>query len=106
MPGDDHDDKPHLAAAEAGRVVHIVTRDRAGGFPVAALAALGIQVQDPDGYHAALADAFPEDRIRVVEQMVERRQRREPDVTLELLLDRWSHGPGLAHFCARLELSS
>ena len=106
MPRDDHDDKPHLAAAEAGGATHIVTRDRAGGFPVAALAALGIQVQGPDEYLAELADEFPEDCTRVVQQMVERRQRRDPDVTLELLLDRWSRGLGLAHFCARLGPSS
>lgn len=102
MPGDDDAGKPHLAVAEAGRATHIVTRDRAGGFPVAALAELGIQVQGPDEYLVEIADEFPEDCARVVQQMVERRRRRDPDVTFELLVSRWRDGLGLEGFCARL----
>ena len=81
MPGDGDADKPHPPAAEAGGATHIVTPYRAGGFPVAALSELGIQVQSPDECLVELADEFPEDCVNVVEQMVERRQQRDPDVT-------------------------
>ena len=44
-PGTDANDKPHSAAAVAGGATHIVTNDRAVGFPSEALAELGVVVQ-------------------------------------------------------------
>lgn len=67
MPGNDEDDKPHLAAAEAGAATHILTRDNQGGFPADEVAKLGIRVQDPDEYLGELVDAFPADCRRIVE---------------------------------------
>lgn len=103
MPGSDEGDKPHSAAALAGRATHIITSDRAGGFPRRELAELGIVVQRPDTYLADLALEYPEDARRIVHEMVQRRRRREPHLTIDGLLDRWRSRVGLKRFCAQLE---
>jgi predicted nucleic acid-binding protein len=49
MPGDDPDDRHHMAAAVAGGARDILTWDR-GDFPAGPLSALGLRVVDPDTY--------------------------------------------------------
>lgn len=104
MPGSDEDDKPHRAAALAGSATHIITSDRAGGFPRRELAELGIVVQRPDTYLADLAQEYPDDCRRIVHEMVQRRRRKEPHFTINDLLQRWRSGVGRGSFCTQLEL--
>lgn len=102
MPGNDEDDKPHIAAARAGGATHIITSDRQGGFPPMQIARFGISVQGPDEYLAELLAQFPEDVVRVVENMAEKRSRRRPHITVEYLLAGWRK-QGLTRFCDALE---
>ena len=60
MPGNDPDDKPHMAAAVAARVDALVTENTAD-FPAVPLATLGVRVVDADTYLAELLDDLPEE---------------------------------------------
>jgi predicted nucleic acid-binding protein len=55
MPGADPDDHPHAAAAVGAGVDALITHD-SPGFPVDAMAALGVRVVDPDTYLVELLD--------------------------------------------------
>jgi len=57
MPGDDPDDRVHMAAAVAGRATHIVTYNLSD-FPAAHLAEHGVIVTDPDTYLCELFGEF------------------------------------------------
>ena len=61
IPGNDEDDKLHIAAAKAGGATHIVTSDDSGGFPQDEIAELGIHVHLPDDYLTSLAVEIPDD---------------------------------------------
>jgi predicted nucleic acid-binding protein len=104
MPGNDEDDKPHIAAAKAGTATHIVTSDRSGGFPQEEIAELGIHVQRLDDYLHGLMVEFSDDCRRIVYEMVERRRHHDPDLTVEDLAERWRSHLGLARFCGALDL--
>ncbi len=60
MPGDDPDDRVHMAAAIAGDATAIVTWNRAD-FPAEPLAGHGIRVCTPDEYLCDLLDAWPDE---------------------------------------------
>ena len=102
MPGTDEDDRLHSAAARAGDATHIVTTDRAGGFPVAELAAFGLRVQAPDDYLTEIARELPTDCRRIVSEMVEQRRQRDPTLSVDQLVERWRSRVGLTHFCEQL----
>lgn len=101
MPGTDENDKPHSAAAVIGRATHIVTNDRAGGFPSEALAELGVVVQSADAYLAELARAYPADVAAVVRHMAAKRARKIEGLTTATLAERW-RAAGLTAFHAAL----
>src|SRR4051794_35524723 len=65
MPGNDPDDRVHMAAAIAGRADAIVTWNLAD-FPAAPLAARGVQVITPDAYLCWLLRSWPEEVVAVV----------------------------------------
>lgn len=92
MPGDDPDDRLHIAAAVAGSATHLLTNDDAG-FPADRIAELGPIVVSADQYLAAAVEEFPDDMTAIVRAMVERRRRHEPDLDVDILLRRWyQHG--------------
>lgn len=92
MPGADSDDRLHTAAAVAGGATHLLTNDDAG-FPAADVARWGPVVQTADEYLAAAVREFPDDLTAIIEAMVERRSEYEPDLDVDILLDRWEeHG--------------
>jgi predicted nucleic acid-binding protein len=93
MPGDDPDDRLHIAAAVAGGATHLLTNDGAG-FPADRIAELGPIVVSADQYLAAAVEEFPDDMTAIVRAMVERRRRHEPDLDVDILLRRW-HQQGL-----------
>jgi hypothetical protein len=103
MPGNDLEDKPHTAAAVAGRATHIVTSDRSGGFPRRAIRKnFGILVTGPDAYLADVAREFPDDCRGVVQEMVTRRARSVPTWTVEAQLQRWEETIRLRKFVKQL----
>jgi hypothetical protein len=57
MPGDDPDDRVHMAAAVAGSATHIITRNLSD-FPATPLAEYGVAVADPDAYLCELLGEF------------------------------------------------
>lgn len=104
MPGNDEDDKPHIAAARTGGATHIVTSDDSGGFPQDEIAELGIHVHLPDDYLTSLAVEFPDDCRRIIHEMVDRRRHHDPNLTVEDLAERWRSRLDLERFCDALEL--
>lgn len=98
MPGEDPDDRLHTAAAVAAGATHLLTNDPAG-FPADEIARLGPVVQTADAYLAATTRAFPEDVAAIVDAMVARRIRHEPDLDIGVLLHRWEQY-GLTHLAA------
>jgi predicted nucleic acid-binding protein len=65
MPGNDPDDRVHIAAAIAGSAVAIVTWNQAD-FPAEALAAHRVRVCIPDDYLCDLLHAWPDEVLDTV----------------------------------------
>ena len=82
MPGDDPDDRVHIAAAIAGGAEAIVTWNRAD-FPAEALAAHRLRVCTPDDYLCDLLDAWPDDVLETVVRLAGEK-RRPPMTPLDL----------------------
>lgn len=74
MPGDDPDDRVHMAAAIAGGAEAIVTWNRSD-FPAQALAAHGIRVCAPDEYLCGLLDAWPDEVLATVVRLAGEKRR-------------------------------
>lgn len=104
MPGNDVDDTSHTVAAVDGDAAHISTADQSGGFPVQGIAELGLVLQQPDDYLAEAAEESPEDCLHIVAEMVALRRRKDPDLTVEGLPQRWCTGLGLKRFVDTLGL--
>lgn len=78
MPGDDPDDRVHMAAAIAGGAETIVTWNQAD-FPAEPLAAHRIQVRGPDEYLCDLLDTWPEEVAGTVVRLAG--EKRRPPMT-------------------------
>jgi predicted nucleic acid-binding protein len=78
MPGDDPDDRVHMAAAVAGNAETIVTWNQAD-FPAEPLAAHGIRVCTPDEYLSGLLDAWPDEVLSTVVRLAG--EKRRPPMT-------------------------
>ena len=79
MPGDDPDDRAHMAAAIAGGADMIVTWNRSD-FPVRPLAALGVRVCDPDRYLCDVLGTWPAEVVATIVRLVE--EKRRPPLSL------------------------
>ncbi len=101
MPGNDPDDRIHMAAAIAGEASAIVTWNRKD-FPAKSLAEHGLEVLDPDTYLCALADEFP-DEIRSTLTRLTAAKRRPQMSTTQVLnaLDK----AGVPQFAAQVRRS-
>lgn len=80
MPGNDPNDRQHMAAAVAGRAQVIVTWNHAD-FPAEPLAAMGLRVCDPDEYLCGLLSELPREVATTVVRMAgeKRRPPKTPD---------------------------
>ncbi|WP_326552048.1 PIN domain-containing protein [Micromonospora sp. NBC_01813] len=74
MPGDDPDDRVHMAAAIAGGAEAIVTWNQAD-FPAVPLAARRIRVCAPDGYLCGLFDAWPDEVLGSIVRLAGEKRR-------------------------------
>ncbi|KOX13990.1 putative toxin-antitoxin system toxin component, PIN family [Nocardiopsis sp. NRRL B-16309] len=84
MPGDDPDDRHHMAAALAGGAREILTWDR-GDFPAGPLADLGLRVIDPDTYLQELLAELPDEVAATLIRLAD--EKRRPPRTPEDLAD-------------------
>jgi predicted nucleic acid-binding protein len=84
MPSADPDDRHHIAAAIAGGAQAIVTWNF-DDFPSGPLAALGLQVIDPDSYLCSLADQMPDEVTQTVIRLAA--EKRRPPKTPHQLAD-------------------
>jgi predicted nucleic acid-binding protein len=78
MPGDDPDDRVHMAAAVAAGAEAIVTWNQAD-FPAGPLAAHGVRVRTPDEYLCDLLDAWPNEVLGTVVRLAG--EKRRPPMT-------------------------
>ena len=74
LPGDDPDDRLHMAAAIVGGAEAIVTWNRVD-FPAGPLAARGVRVCDPDEHLCALLDAWPGEVVATVVRLAGEKRR-------------------------------
>ena len=84
MPGDDPDDRHHMAAALAGGAREILTWNR-GDFPAEPLSALGLRVVDPDTYLQELLAELPAEVVATLVRLAD--EKRRPPRTPEDLTD-------------------
>ena len=98
MPGPDHDDHVHSAAAIAAGADALITWDKAG-FPSKKLAELGLRVVDPDTYLVELLDDLGDQVLATIEHLTHAKTR--PPLSAEELLDRLNRA-GLSAFTKRL----
>lgn len=98
MPGDDPDDRPHMAAAVAAGVDALITANLAD-FPAEPLAAFGVRVLDPDSYLCEILADHPDETVATVLRMAGEKTRppRSPSDLLQSL-----QGAGLRSFPERL----
>ncbi len=74
MPGQDPDDRLHMAAAIAGAASAIVTWNRAD-FPAEPLARLGLRICDPDEYLCELFGDLPDEVSATVARLAAEKRR-------------------------------
>ena len=96
MPGNDPDDRVHMAAAVAGGATAIVTWN-SKDFPAKALAVHGVHVTDPDSYLCALAADLSDEVLSTIDRMAEAKRR--PPISTAQLLDALEKA-GVAMFVA------
>jgi predicted nucleic acid-binding protein len=85
MPGNDADDRQHMAAAMFGQAEVIVTWNQAD-FPAEPLAALGLRVADPDQYLCGLLGELPQEVATTVVRLAGEK-RRPPRTPTDLAND-------------------
>lgn len=98
MPGDDPDDRPHMAAAVAAQVDALVTvnlRD----FPAGPLGERGVRVVEPDTYLVELFDEQPDEVVATIVRIAGEKSR-PPMTPLGVLAA--LRGAGLARFPERI----
>jgi len=100
MPGDDPDDRQHMAAAAAGGAIAIITWNR-DDFPSEPLARRGIRVVDPDEYLSELIVELPQEIVDTVARMAAGKRR--PPMSPHDLADSLAKA-GVPNFTARLSL--
>ncbi len=83
MPGNDPDDRHHMAAAIAGGATALVT-ENIKDFPIEPLAALGLRVVRPDAYLSELLNNFPNEAISTIVR-VAAEKRNPPRSTADVL---------------------
>ena len=83
MPGNDSDDRVHMAAAIAGGAEVIVTWNQAD-FPAEALTAHGVAVRTPDEYLCELLHAWPDEVLDTVVRLAGEK-RRPPMTPIDLI---------------------
>lgn len=98
MPGNDPDDRQHMAAAVAGRAGAIITWNR-DDFPSEALARRGIRVMDPDEYLSELIAEFPREVVNTVVRVAAGKRR--PPMSASDLADHLAKA-GTPTFAVRL----
>ncbi len=98
MPGHDHDDRHHMAAAVTGGATIIITWNR-DDFPPDGLAPLGIQVMDPDEYLCELIVELPHEVVNTVTRLAA--EKRQPPLTPYDLADSLAKA-GTLNFAVRL----
>jgi predicted nucleic acid-binding protein len=98
MPGDDPDDRHHIAAAVAGHAESIVTWNRRD-FPSEPLAALRLQVVDPDEYLCRLLTDLPHEVVATVVRLAH--EKRRPPMTPLALVETLGKA-GVPNFSDRL----
>lgn len=99
MPGDDPDDRVHMAAAIAGGAETIVTWNQAD-FPAEPLAAHGVRVCTPDEYLCDLLDAWPDEVLGTVARLAG--EKRRPPMTATDLTNLLAKA-GVPAFAERLQ---
>lgn len=99
MPGQDEDDRHHMAAAVAGSADTIVTWNRSD-FPADALARMGIRVMDPDEYLCELIVEFPHQVVDTVVRLAA--EKRRPPLTPSDIADRVAKA-GAPNFAIRVK---
>jgi predicted nucleic acid-binding protein len=99
MPGDDPDDRVHMAAAIAGGAETIVTWNQAD-FPAEALAAHRVRVCTPDDYLCDLLDAWPDEILDTVVRLAG--EKRRPPMTPADLINLLAKA-GVPAFAQRLQ---
>lgn len=85
MPGNDADDRQHMAAAVFGHAKVIVTWNLAD-FPAQPLEALGLRVTDPDQYLCGLLGELPQEVATTVIRLASEK-RRPPKTPADLAND-------------------
>jgi predicted nucleic acid-binding protein len=85
MPGNDPDDRHHMAAAIAGGADSIVTWNRKD-FPGLELAKRGVRVLDPDEYLMEVLRDAPVEVLMAIQRMAARKRR--PPMTVSEVVDR------------------
>jgi len=100
MPGDDPDDRIHMAAAIGGAATHLVTYNLTD-FPTAALARCGVTVIDPDAYLLMLLAESCEEVLATVDRLAA--EKRRPPMTTDDLLGRLEKA-GVSQFAARARM--
>ena len=98
MPGNDPDDRPHMAAAVAAGVDVLVTNNLAD-FPAEALAERGVRVVDPNTYLCELLEDEADELVATFLRLASEKTRppRTPDDLLQAL-----RRAGVATFADRL----
>lgn len=100
MPGEDPDDRHHMAAALMGRA-HVILTWNLADFPHAPLAELGLRVTDPDTYLCELFEELPDEVTGTVVRMAA--EKRRPPKTPEDLVGVLNKA-GVPEFAERLRL--
>jgi predicted nucleic acid-binding protein len=100
IPGNDPDDRVHMAAAVAVCADVIVTWNLVD-FPAEPLAAQGVQVSTPDAYLCWLLRSWPKEVEAVVVRLAD--EKRRPRLTPLELLERLAKA-GVTEFAKRLRL--
>lgn len=74
MPGQDPDDRHHMAAAITGRARTLITWNTAD-FPAAPLAQHGLRITDPETYLCELLDEIPDEIVATVVRLAAEKSR-------------------------------
>lgn len=100
MPGEDADDRQHMAAAVSGGAAAILTRNRRD-FPEKPLTKRGVRVMDPDDYLCELVDEVPVELAATVVRLAAEKER-PPRTPADLLAS--LHHAGVPRFSDKVRV--